>query len=626
MGTMTSAGFDIQTLTDLLDGDEVVLRRRVRERLCQPDFQVPRPLDKEAFREIVLGWVQAIANEGWGALAYPEAHGGSDNLKQFITVAETLGFHDLNLFVKFGVQFGLFGGAVHQLGTEQHHAEYLPDVGTLALPGCFAMTERSHGSNVRELETTATYDTETKTFFVETPRELAHKEYIGNAAAHGQMSVVFAQLITQGERHGVHAFLVPIRTAEGTVLPGIRIEDSDYKLGLNGIDNGRIWYDSVRIPRENLLDRFGSVASDGTYSSPIESEGKRFFSMLGTLVGGRISVGAAALNATKVGLTIAIKYANRRRQFGPKEGPDVLLMDYLTHQRRLLPLLARTYALHFTGLDLADRFANRTPDTAEEVETMASAFKAMATWHTTNALQECREACGGQGYLAVNRFAELKADSDIFTTFEGDNTVLMLQVSKSLLSAFRQSFQDMRLFGMVQYVAQMASERLRTLNPITARLATTEHLHDPEFHRDALAYRERRLLVTAAQRMKQRLDDGVDPFHAFIECQDHLVKLGEAFAEHLALMQFQTAIATLEEGDVLREVLQDLCTLYALHALDADAGWFMASGGFEGVKAKAIRDEINALCGRLRPHAEALVEGFGLPDELIRVPIATYEE
>ncbi|MEM1093821.1 MAG: acyl-CoA dehydrogenase, partial [Bacteroidota bacterium] len=307
-------------------------------------------------------------------------------------------------------------------------------------------------------------------------------------------------------------------------------------------------------------------------------------------------------------------------------GPDVLLMDYLTHQRRLLPLVARTYALHFTGLDLADRFARRTPDTAEEVESMASAFKAMATWHTTHALQECREACGGQGYLAVNRFADLKADSDIFTTFEGDNTVLMLQVSKSLLSAFRQSFHDMRLFGMVQYVAQMASERLRTLNPITARLATREHLRDAAFHRDALAYRERRLLVTAAQRMKQRLDDGVDPFHAFIACQDHLVKLGEAFAEHLALVQFQTAIATLDDGDPLRGVLSDLCTLYALHALDADASWFMASGGFEGVKAKAIRSEINALCGELRPHAEALVDGFGIPDVLIRAPIATYEE
>ncbi|MEM6648349.1 MAG: acyl-CoA dehydrogenase family protein, partial [Bacteroidota bacterium] len=150
MEMVTSTGFDVQRLTDLLDGDEAALRRRVRARMSQPDFLVPRPLDKEAFREIVLGWAQSIADEGWGALAYPEAHGGGGSLKQFITVAEALGLHDLNLFVKYGVQFGLFGGAVHQLGTERHHGKYLPGAGSLDLPGCFAMTERSHGSNVRE--------------------------------------------------------------------------------------------------------------------------------------------------------------------------------------------------------------------------------------------------------------------------------------------------------------------------------------------------------------------------------------------------------------------------------------------------------------------------------------------
>src|SRR5690606_5848251 len=110
---------------------------------------------------------------------------------------------------------------------------------TLELPGCFAMTERGHGSNVYDIETTAEYDPETEEFVIHTPNDAAHKEYIGNAALDGRMAVVFAQLIVAGENHGVHALLAPIRDETGAPAPGVRIEDCGDKLGLNGIDNGR---------------------------------------------------------------------------------------------------------------------------------------------------------------------------------------------------------------------------------------------------------------------------------------------------------------------------------------------------------------------------------------------------
>src|SRR5690606_4976706 len=137
-------------------------------------------------------------------------------------------------------------------------------------------------------------------------------DYIGNAAAHGELAVVFAQLEVAGERHGVHAVVVPIRI-DGAPAPGVRIEDCGHKMGLNGVDNGRLWFDDVRVPRENLLDRFASVSAEGVYSSEIESKGRRFFTMLGTLVQGRVSVGGAGISASKVALTIAVNYADRRR-------------------------------------------------------------------------------------------------------------------------------------------------------------------------------------------------------------------------------------------------------------------------------------------------------------------------
>ena len=213
---------------------------------------------------------------------------------------------DLSLLVKVGVQWGLFGGAILHLGTERHHRAYLRDLIELRLLGCFAMTERGHGSDVASIDTTAVYDIDTDEFVITTPHDDASKEYIGNAARDGRMAVVFAQLETPDGAHGVHAFVVPIRDDEGRVLPGVRIEDCGLKAGLNGVDNGRIWFDGVRIPRDNLLNRYGDVGRDGSYGTTIDNPTKRFFTMLGTLVQGRISVAAGAGSATKVALAIAV--------------------------------------------------------------------------------------------------------------------------------------------------------------------------------------------------------------------------------------------------------------------------------------------------------------------------------
>ena len=261
-----------------LDGRLAPLRDRIRNLLCDPDFIYPdTETPKEEMREIVLAWTQLLANQGIGALAFPEYAGGEGDIEQFIASFETIAYHDLSLTIKFGVQFGLFGGSILALGSEGQKRRYLADAGTLALPGCFAMTERGHGSNVRDLQTTATYDTATQEFVINTPTDDDHKEWIGNAATHARLATVFAQLVVGEQRHGVHAFLVLLRDEVGSAMPRVRIGDSGHKLGLNGVDNGRIWFDNVRIPGENLLARFAQVSENGTYTSQIPSSSRRFF-------------------------------------------------------------------------------------------------------------------------------------------------------------------------------------------------------------------------------------------------------------------------------------------------------------------------------------------------------------
>ncbi|GGO90822.1 acyl-CoA oxidase [Nocardioides phosphati] len=635
---------DVPALTRLLDGEHAALRDKVRAALVEHAGLLvdADEMDRDEFRDRVRDAVVEMAGTGLTASHFPTEYGGGGDFGATVAAFETTAFGDLSALVKIGVQFGLFGGAVLNLGTKRHHDAHLADIAAGRLLGCFAMTETGHGSNVQAIGTTATYDVATGEFVIETPDDSARKDYIGNAARHGTMAAVFAQLVVGGpdgqpQNHGVHCLLVPIRDEAGEPMPGVRIRDCGHKMGLNGVDNGRLWFDGVRVPREALLNRFADVSADGVYSSEIESANRRFFTMLGTLVMGRVSVAGAGISASKVALTVATRYADRRRQFTTDDDqPELLLLDYGQHQRRLFPLLARTYALHFAQDGLRrhfdDVFSGRA--TSEQVrrdlESKAAGIKALGTWHATRTIQECREACGGAGYLTANRFTALKADTDVFTTFEGDNHVLLQLVAKGLLTDYSSEFGDMSQFELVKFVAGMAVdqvvertmahrliERLRDVLPGDDKWNQESGLLDPTYHLDMLRFREEHMVAGAAKRLKRGIDAGLPAGEVFSRVQDHVIATANAHVERLMLESFIAVFATLPHGDN-RVALGLLCDLFALTTIEADRGWFMEHNRLTGNRSKAITREINDLCRKLRPLAVDLVDAFGIPDELLR--------
>lgn len=617
----TSSNFEVVKLTAFLDGEQAPIINKVKAILSKPQFSYETSTDVNVYREKVYVWCKILADENLGNMAFPKKYGGGENMADYFAIMETLSYHDLSLVIKFGVQFGLWGMSVYSLGTAKHHEKYLKDIGTLKLPGCFAMTETHHGSNVKGLETTATYDHETKTFTIQTPNKNAQKEYIGNAAVHGQMATVFAKLIINDHDYGVNAFIVPIRDDKGNTLKGITIGDCGHKMGLNGVDNGTLSFDAVVIPKENMLDRFASVNEKGAFESPIPSDNRRFFTMLGTLVGGRIGIPRSAMAAAKSGLTIAIKYADQRRQFGPEGGSEIPILNYRIHQRRLLPHLAKTYAIHFALQYVTHRFIHKTEDEVQEIEALAAGMKAYATWNTTTVLQECREACGGKGYLSENRINALKNDTEIYTTFEGDNTVLMQLVAKNRLSEFRKSFGEMGSLGIINYVFENAKTAISEKNPIITRKTDEEHLLDNNFHLQAFQYREKSILASAAKRIKRLIDEGLTPYDAFNVVQHHMVDVAQAYLERVTLEQFQQAIEEIEDIN-LKTILTKLVQLYALHQIEKNKAWYLEDGYMEALKTKAIRKMVNQLCWEIRPDAVALVDAFAIPDSCLAAPIA----
>jgi len=359
------------------------------------------------------------------------------DLSVFSAIFEELHYCDLSLSIKAGVHFGLCFAAIRDLGNPTQAQKFLKGMMDYSIPGCFAMTELSHGSNVAALKTTATYDAAAQEFVIHTPDDSAQKFWIGNLANDGVIAVVFAQLIVAGVNHGVHAFIVPVRDMKTRKpMPGVTIADCGHKGGLHGVDNGRAWFNHVRIPRTNLLDRFGKVTEVGEYISPIQSKTKRFNKMLATLLGGRMGLSLGGNVVTKSALYIAIKFSLSRRQFGMRDKPEMRLIDYGLHQVRLFPFISKAYAIHCAGEYIEQAYlslASPNPKmSAHDLHILLSGFKAYTSVVAFDAVHAARKACGGLGYAASSQFVRLRNDIDIYATFEGDNTVLMQQVVEHL--------------------------------------------------------------------------------------------------------------------------------------------------------------------------------------------------
>ena len=624
-----------QHLRDALDGRWRDAKNQTREWLSKEQFRPHYTPNTVLARAKVAEQMALISGAGIPDEGFRKEHGGTGDVGAAVTMIEMLAMSDLSLMVKAGVQWGLFGGAVENLGTERHHEAYVKKIISLEVLGCFAMTETGHGSDVQALETTATYDAETEEFVIHSETPTARKDYIGGAAETARIAAVFAQLITteDGEpvNHGVHCVLVPIRDDEGNDLPGVTTSDCQYKGGLPGVDNGRIMFDHVRVPRVNLLNKYGDVAPDGTYSSPVENPSRRFFTMIGTLIRGRVTVGGSAGNAARVALDIAVRYALERRQFSaPDDDFEVLIMDYLVHQRRLFPLIARSYALQFAQNELVSKCHDlQMSDVADaeeqrELESRAAGLKAANTWHASRAIQEAREACGGAGYMAENRLIALRGDTDVFTTFEGDNHVLTQLVAKELLTAYADDIKGMSPVDWVRFAANTVGERVmkRTAaEAIMQRIVDARQDSEEEgslFNRgtqvNMFEERESYLLSSVARRLQGKSKE-MSAFEAFNAVQDHVLHAATAHIDRIVLEAFVAGIDACPNEEA-HELLGIVCDLYALSVIEDDKAWFIEHRYLSTERAKAVTRGINDRCRALRPYARTLVDGFGIPEPL----------
>lgn len=556
-----------------------------------------------------------------------------ENFDQLERRLSIISVFDPAFHTRIGVHLGLFLGCIRGNGTVDQmqfwllkkEAAYVKN-----LYGCFGMTELAHGSNVAGLETTATFDEEEDLFIINTPHVGATKWWIGGAAHSATHCTVYARLIVKGKDYGVKTFVVPLRDADHNLMPGVAIGDIGAKMGRDGIDNGWIQFSHVKIPRFFMLQKYCKVSAEGDVTEPPLNQ----LSYSALLLGRVIMVKDAFRWSARV-VTIALRYAVGRRQFkaalAKESDPETQLLNYPLHQRRLIPLLALTYAFS-NGANVLAQTSSDTMDELdravasedkkrldEGVEKMKSLFiasgslKSTCTWLTLNTIDQCRQACGGHGYSAYAGFGKAFNDFAVQCTWEGDNNILGMSVGKQLI----------KKFASVKKGEESATGILSFLNGYKELAGTKPvldkgDLTDPRKILQAVEVALVRACIRADEVLETKNGDT-----DFIGAE--LVSLSKLMAHFFLLKAFLDKIDSTKDAK-LAPVLDLLAQLYGASViLEGFSGTFLT---FSVVSTEAIAynstEHIAQLCTKIRPHVIPLTDAFMMSDMMINAPIGYY--
>ncbi|KAG6428428.1 hypothetical protein SASPL_112679 [Salvia splendens] len=545
------------------------------------------------------------------------------------------------------LHWGMFVPALKGQCTDEQQSKWLPLAYKMQIIGCYAQTELGHGSNVQGLETTATFDPQTDEFVIHSPTLTSSKCYhtvevlctwwpggLGKVSTH---AVVYARLITDGKDHGVHGFIVQLRSMEDhKPLPGITVGDIGMKFGngaYNTMDNGVLTLDHVRIPRDQMMMRVSQVTREGKYK---QSDVPRQL-VYGTMVYVRQKIVADASCALSKAVCIATRYSAVRRQFGSQNGgPEtqsahyrksytglIQVIDYKTQQNRLFPLLASAYAFRFVGewlkwlyTDVTQRLAVNDFSTLPEAHACTAGLKSLTTTATADGIEECRKLCGGHGYLCTSGLPELFAVYVPACTYEGDNIVLLLQVARFLMKTVSQIGSGKQPVGTIAYMG-----RVEHLLKSRCSVQRAEDWLNPSQVLEAFEARAARMSVSCAQ----NLSKFSNPEEGFAELSADLVEAAVAHCQLIVVSKFLDKLQQDIPGKGVKQLLQAVCGIYYLSLLHKHQGEFLATSYITPKQAALASDQLRALYSKVRPNAIALVDSFNYTDHFLGSILGCYD-
>jgi len=617
-GERATAQFDVQSMKVYLAGGEheYAVSTKMAKLVAEDPFFAKEDRVRLARKDLYKNSLRK-AGHAWKTI-----------LEQGLTEEEGMkmrGFIDEPSYTD--LHWGMFIPALKGQATEEQQHKWLPLAYKMAIIGCYAQTELGHGSNVQGLETTATFDPATDEFVLNSPTLTSTKWWPGGLGKASTHALVYARLITENKDHGVHAFVVQIRSLEDhTPLPLVTVGDIGVKFGnagYNTMDNGLLRFDHLRIPRENMLMKLATVTKDGKY---VRSDKPRQLGY-GAMVFVRQGIVTDASIYLSRAVTIAVRYSAVRRQFTKKDGNkdgnlELQVIDYRTQQSRLFPLLATAYAYRVVGFwmkllyaDVMERLKHNDFSTLPEVHACTAGLKSITTSITADGIEECRKLCGGHGYLCASGLPELYAAYVPACTYEGDNTILLLQVARFLLKTLAQ-VGKIKPVGTAAYLGNVHHLATKNCNVVQGK--------DWRNHSallEAFEARSARLAVACAMRLSEASDFEA----AFEEHTPELVEAARAHCQLIIVSKFIEQIQSGVPGRGLKEQLEVLCCTYSLSLLITNAGDFLSTEYLTGKQVMLAKDELKHLFDQIRPNAVALVDAFDHTDNYLCSALGRYD-
>lgn len=565
-------------------------------------------LNYHEYRELTFNRLKEIIN-----LNIIDVEGIFENTDVFLGIMDTLNMYDPSLAIKTGVNFGLFGAGLKNFGNPDQVNDYINMLNKGKIFGCLAITEIGHGSNLKALETLATWDNTLNEFIINSPTYTSQKCWIGNATCHGTHAIVFANLVYNNVNEGLHPFLVKIRD-NGAVCENVYIEDNGVKKGLNGVDNGIIRFDNLRIPRENLLDKFGYVDDKGNYITDYTDENSRFGQLLSTLTGGRGTLASGANAITRRVLALSTMYSLQRRQFSGKDNIEKPLIWYKTHYTRLIPLIIRSimydHVLKYMMVKGVEEY-KQTGTVSKKNHMLASTLKILCSEHAEESCRVARMACGGNGYSMKNKISKLHNDVTVWQTFEGDNTVLRQEICKNMFKFFADNAGKGAL-KILYFLRLHIQKKLITSQYV---IGSKIDIDDPSDIYHILQERELILKLDIATNLIYLIEIlNTDPFHAWNSNLDRLMNLSNIYMEKKVL------------GILLKNkrlIGNDMLKLYVYDLIERDSFGFISDNIFNANDIRYAINIKNKLCKKYSSKSiiDKLINMLNVDHHLLKVPM-----
>jgi len=622
------ASFNVRQLTHILDGGRQ--RTDARERL-----------------EAIVETDPVFSKSDLFSLSRPERYRRAmQKQRRVLELSQDLGVPQAALRAAVHDELGtdlqnlMFVPNIRATFSDEQQAEWLPRAQSWEVIGCYAQTELGHGSNVRGLETTATYVSETDEIDIHSPTTTSTKWWPGALGRTANHAIVYARLLVHGHDLGIHNFMVQIRDLDThRPLTGIVVGDIGPKIGYNNQDNGYLRFDHVRIPRSHMAMRHAKLHRGGEYEAAPKRQAASYSSM--TFVRVQIAIGSG--HALSQACTIAVRYSAVRRQgmTSKNDGSEMCVLDYTMQQQRLLPLLATAYAFQFAGTAMQRLL--RSGDTAA-LHVASSGLKALCSRITADGIETCRRACGGHGYLSVSGLPELLGTYLQNVTVEGENFMIAQQTTRGLLKILSNAgLNALAAHAEEAPLSAVAVSAASTLPPAengdadyllhvaaaAAAHCTADKVSDflsPDLQCEAYRQRAAWLVLELDRKLADSTRSGVAHQDAWNALCPDVIRVSEAHCFYVLVRNFNTSIKQLSDPHPeLAPVLQNCCHLFSLWWMQESMGEFLEGGYIDAMQAGLVRQAVRELLPILRADAIPLVDAWGHSDHALNSALGRWD-